>query len=49
MPLSGLLADELGWEWVFYVFGILGIVWFVFWVFLVFDSPEQHPRISEVS
>lgn len=24
MPLSGIIGDELGWEWIFYIFGIVG-------------------------
>ena len=47
-PLSGVIADDLGWEWVFYIFGILGVIWFVFWVFICFDTPATHPRISQV-
>ena len=47
--LSGLLADEFGWEWVFYFFGILGCIWCVAWTFICHDSPAKHPRISEVS
>jgi len=43
--LSGLLANKLGWESVFYVFGVLGIVWFLFWWWLVYDNPQSHPYI----
>ena len=46
MPLSGVLADDVGWESVFYVFGGFGVVWFIFWAFLTFDTPSSHPRIS---
>ncbi len=48
MPLSGVLADQVGWEAIFYVFGALGIVWALAWFFLVFDAPAAHPRISKV-
>ena len=47
LPISGLLADHVGWESIFYVWGAIGCAWFTLWVFLVFSSPEQHPRISE--
>lgn len=47
LPVSGYLADDLGWESVFYVFGVLGIIWFVFWIFFCFNSPAEHPRISK--
>ena len=48
LPISGALADEVGWESVFYFFGILGCLWFLFWLFLCFDSPATHSRISQV-
>ncbi|XP_064480139.1 sialin-like [Ornithodoros turicata] len=50
LTCSGLLSDSdflEGWPSVFYVFGFLGCIWFVFWVFLVYDSPEEHPRITQ--
>lgn len=47
LPLSGFLADFLGWEWVFYVQGGLSMIWCILWIFLVYDSPEDHPRISQ--
>ena len=25
LPLSGVLAQHVGWEWIFYVFGAIGI------------------------
>lgn len=45
LPFSGILAQELGWESVFYVQGGLGGIWCVLWIFLVYDSPQDHPRI----
>lgn len=47
MPICGYLIASLGWESVFYVTGVIGIVWSVAWFLLVFDSPSQHPRISD--
>ncbi|XP_064480143.1 sialin-like [Ornithodoros turicata] len=50
LTCSGLLSDSDflgGWPSVFYVFGFFGCVWFFFWVFLVYDSPEEHPRITQ--
>jgi len=46
LPISGWLADQFGWESVFYVFGVLGIVWFVAWCILITDDPTNHPTIS---
>ena len=46
MKCLGYLADEFGWESVFYVFGILSLIWFLAWAFLISDSPDTHPTIS---
>ncbi len=45
LPFSGILADKLGWEAVFYVQGGLAMVWCVLWLVFVYDSPQDHPRI----
>ncbi|XP_066956747.1 sialin-like isoform X1 [Macrobrachium rosenbergii] len=47
LPVCGLIIDSLGWETVFYVCGAVAIVWVAFWSLLMFDSPLNHPRISE--
>ena len=46
LPVSGFLADEIGWESVFYFFGALAAIWFIFWTICCFDSPRAHMRIS---
>uniref|UniRef100_A0A182K0B9 Sialin n=1 Tax=Anopheles christyi TaxID=43041 RepID=A0A182K0B9_9DIPT len=46
MLLSGVLADTLGWEWVFYILGTFGCVWFVAWMLIVKKSPETDPYIT---
>ena len=48
LPLSGFLAEQYGWDVVFYVCGSFGVVWFVFWFLLCHSSPTSHPRISQV-
>ncbi|KAI9565371.1 hypothetical protein GHT06_009163 [Daphnia sinensis] len=45
LPFSGILAEKIGWESVFYVQGGLGSIWCILWILLVFDSPKDHPRI----
>ncbi|OQV14444.1 putative Sialin [Hypsibius exemplaris] len=45
--LSGVLAEHLGWESVFYFFGTSSISWHIFWLCFAFDSPNNHPRITE--
>lgn len=50
LTFSGFLASSNflgGWPAVFYVFGFLGCIWFGFWLYLVYDSPEDHPRITQ--
>lgn len=47
LPLCGWVLTSWGWEAVFYVSGALALIWTVAWWFLVFDSPDQHPRISD--
>ena len=46
LPVSGILAKNVGWEWVFYVFGIIGCVWTFFWLLLIRRSPGRDPFIS---
>ena len=46
LPFSGVLASELGWEWMFYIEGIITAIWYILWLIFVFDSPEIHPMIT---
>jgi len=46
-PVSGLIADYLGWEAVFYVTGGFVLLFTMLWFYLIYDSPRTHPRISE--
>lgn len=47
MPICGFLIAHFGWESAFYFTGIIGIMWSVAWFAVVYDTPAQHPRISE--
>ena len=47
LPVSGLLAQHLGWEWIFYFFGILGLVWCIGWIYIVKDNPEEDRNITD--
>ncbi|XP_025424913.1 sialin-like [Sipha flava] len=47
LPICGILISAWGWESVFYITGIVGIAWCVMWFNLVFETPAEHPRISE--
>lgn len=31
----------------FYITGVVGVVWSVMWFNLVFETPADHPRITE--
>ncbi|KAK0182210.1 hypothetical protein PV327_000371 [Microctonus hyperodae] len=46
-PLCAIVINWFGWGAAFYVTSLIGIIWYTAWYFLVFDSPQQHPRISE--
>ncbi|XP_018790158.1 PREDICTED: vesicular glutamate transporter 1 [Bactrocera latifrons] len=46
LPLSGLLADAIGYQAPFYAYGMFGITWYLFWLWLCFENPRKHPAIS---
>ncbi|XP_017065631.1 vesicular glutamate transporter 3 [Drosophila eugracilis] len=46
-PLCGFILSELDWPFVFYTTGTVGMVWCIFWYLLAFNTPREHPRISE--
>ena len=46
MPISGYLADQVGWFAPYYFYGCAGMIWFVFWLWLAFEKPCTHPTIS---
>ncbi|KAK3558882.1 hypothetical protein QTP86_032147 [Hemibagrus guttatus] len=47
MPLAGILVQYSGWSSVFYIYGCFGIVWYVFWVLAAYESPAEHPTITD--
>jgi len=47
LPFSGMLAEFLGWESVFYVQGGLCFLWYAAWIMFVYDTPSSHKFISE--
>ncbi|XP_067133318.1 sialin-like [Centruroides vittatus] len=46
MPLSGLLAQHVSWQSIFYCFGSVAILWSLAWFYLIRDSPEKHETIT---
>ena len=49
LVLSGVVAQTLGWESIFYIFGCLGAVIGICFVYFVHESPSVHPSISLVN
>lgn len=55
--LSGVIASTEfqifsytigGWPFIFYFFGVLGVLWFPLWMVFSYETPEDHPEISDV-
>ncbi|WAR04025.1 S17A5-like protein [Mya arenaria] len=49
--ISGFLCVhgfDNGWASIFYLYGAFGVLFVTAWSLLVFDSPERHPRISQM-
>ncbi|XP_059615125.1 sialin-like [Phlebotomus argentipes] len=47
MPLSGVLASNLGWKSVFYYFGSFGALWCSLWILFIRPYPESDSFISK--
>ncbi|XP_069676548.1 putative inorganic phosphate cotransporter isoform X2 [Periplaneta americana] len=47
MVLSGILAEAGGWPLPYYLFGGISICFIVPWFLLMYDTPQEHPRISD--
>ncbi|UJR28338.1 hypothetical protein I4U23_009580 [Adineta vaga] len=48
-PLISIMIERNflgGWPSAFYVFGTLSCIWFIGWYFFGFNSPDEHPRIT---
>ncbi|XP_014237171.1 vesicular glutamate transporter 2-like [Trichogramma pretiosum] len=46
-PLLGAIVENFGWQWGWYIPSSGMLVWLMFWWFLTYDSPLEHPSISE--
>ncbi|XP_062555464.1 sialin-like [Armigeres subalbatus] len=46
-PLVGVLIEELGWSFAFYVPAAITAIVVAVWLIIVADSPAQHPRIQK--
>uniref|UniRef100_A0A8C1QHV1 Solute carrier family 17 member 6a n=1 Tax=Cyprinus carpio TaxID=7962 RepID=A0A8C1QHV1_CYPCA len=47
MPMAGILVQYSGWSSVFYIYGSFGIVWYMFWILVSYESPADHPTITD--
>lgn len=43
----GPTLKAMDWPGVYYLFGGSGVVWFIFWHLLCYNSPKDHPYISD--
>ncbi|XP_050549187.1 sialin-like isoform X1 [Daktulosphaira vitifoliae] len=43
----GYLIDLYNWQIVFYLTGAIGLLWYICWIFFVYESPAEHPTITE--
>uniref|UniRef100_A0A8C7ANM9 Solute carrier family 17 member 3 n=1 Tax=Neovison vison TaxID=452646 RepID=A0A8C7ANM9_NEOVI len=44
--LGGMICQNLGWPFAFYIFGGIGCVYSLLWFVLVYDDPISHPWIN---
>ena len=45
--VSGFILKHWSWPIVFYFFGGIGMVWYVIWIIFCYNTPREHPFISE--
>ncbi|KAK0182211.1 hypothetical protein PV327_000372 [Microctonus hyperodae] len=45
--LCAVIIHYYNWEAAFYTTSCIGIIWYCFWLYFAYDSPQQHPRISQ--
>lgn len=46
-PMVAGIADTMNWENGWYIPSLLMFVWIFFWLILTYDTPAEHPGISE--
>lgn len=45
--LVGVIIENIGWIWAFYIPAIISVHMALLWLYVVADSPAKHPRISK--
>ena len=46
LPISALLLDDFGWQYIFYFWAAIGLMWTVLWFAFIYETPLLNPRIS---
>ncbi|CAK9799361.1 Vesicular glutamate transporter 2 [Anthophora quadrimaculata] len=46
-PMVAVIAEKTCWENGWYIPSLLMVIWIVFWAILTYDSPAEHPGISD--
>lgn len=46
-PMVAGIAETLNWEYGWYIPALLMLVWILFWGVLTYDSPAEHPGITQ--
>lgn len=49
LAISGIMAETLGWESIFYFTGSISALLGIAWAFIVYESPEHHPSMTQVN
>lgn len=44
--LSGVIIQNIGWPFAFYLVPIVSLLFGIAWYFTVYDTPSTHPRIT---
>jgi len=47
MGVSGVVAEHLGWAWIFYIFGCTTILWWLIWFNEISEEPSKDKKISQ--
>ncbi|XP_046752562.1 sialin-like isoform X2 [Diprion similis] len=46
-PMVAAIADSINWQTAWYLPSLMMIVWVILWALIAYDSPEEHPGITD--
>jgi MFS family permease len=46
-PMIAVIAENINWETAWYLPSALMLIWILFWYVLAYDSPMEHPAITD--